>query len=565
MKKFKLIFVLIFVFAFSAVFLTACGSDEAAADDELYELVFLRDYDVSDTEQFAYRNQFRNYVEENFGITWHDIHFAGDMQQRLMLELAGGNFPSVINPRDTNVLRAYAEAGALINLGELLEQYAPNVLERHADRLPVWRAMSGMNDGNIWAMTFWQPDQMGARAMPQLQWLIRSDILEQQGFPEIRDENDFLEVIRRGLEDNPTTNGRPTIGFSHPLNAWGTAGLQVLTYTYNLGRLSHYTFNRGMIFDPYINEFIDVTSDHGYRNGLEFFNLLWRDGIFDRDSVTDDWDDFERKMREGQILSAFFLTWPWDYDFNPALEAAGAPFRYVPMTFQLTSQRERNETMIVPQNSGEVWSSIAITTNAEHPERIARLLNWQASEEGMIRAGWGREGVDFTVENGRRVPTQEHFDRMANDPSYIHELFGPSDFGFFLGVDPSGQSYRITHDADVVAMRLDPIVRSVWEQYGWSGSYEMFYHNANFTFDDTHQVGLKGAVPTLTDALHRNWEIMDAATHDATMQLVTASSVEVFNQLFDDMQARRAELGLHEMLELWNAEYIELRRIHGFD
>ena len=569
--KIKLsILISVFLFFTSIALLTAGGARAASrqpglGDDEYYELMFLRDYDVAEREQNADKSVFRNYVKEKFNIGWREIHFAGDMQERLMLDLAGGNYPDIINPRYTNVLKAYAEAGALLNLGELLEKYGPNVLKRHAERLPVWKAMSGTNDGNIWVMTMWQPDLVGARSLPELQWLIRSDILEQQGYPQILDENDLYEVLRRGLADNPTTNGRPTVAFSQPLNSWGTNGLQCITYTYNMGRSSHMTFNRGTVFDFDANEFIDVTLDHSYRNGLEFFNRLWRNGLYDRDAVTDGWDEFEAKMREGRALAAFFYVWPWNYDFNPNLQLNNAPYRYVPFAMQLSSQRERKETMIYPQSAGEVWSSIAITKNAKNPERIAKLLNWQASDEGMILAGWGREGVEYTIVNGRRVPTEEYFYRTENDPNYGYELYAPSEFGFYLGVDNNGQSFRITNDAYVTNRTLDPIVKNVWAQYGWTSSYDMYFQNKNFVMDTNHQIDLKAAVPTLTPELHRNWEIIDADTHDFTMRLITAASPEAFNQIFKDMLARRAELGQGEIVRLWNAEYKEMRRFYGLD
>ena len=543
---------------------TAGNTSTAEAGEEYYELIFYRDYDVSDSEAMADRNAYRNYVLENFNIGWQEIHFAGDLQERLMIMLSSGDYPDIINPRQTAILRAYADAGALLDMGELFEKYAPNVLSRHADRIPIWKSISGMNDDKIWAMTMWEPNQTGVQGGPMLEWLFRSDILEQQGYPEIRDENDIYELLKKGLEDNPTTNGQPTVAFSHPLNAWGTSGLQCITYAYNMGRLHHMTFNRGMVFDFGINEFIDVAQDYSYRDGLAFFNRLYRDGLYDRDAVTDDWDEFESKMREGRILGAYFFVWPWDYDFNPALKAAGAPFRYVPMTAMLSSQREKGEKKIYAQNSGEVWSSTAITINAKYPERIAKLMDWQASEEGMLLAGWGREGIEYTVEDGRRVATENYFDRLENDPEYTYELFAPSEFGFYLGVDNNGQSYRINYDADVISRSLDPIVKDVWAHYGWTNSYDMYYKNS-FIMDETEEVDLKNAVPTLTDDQHRDWERIDADTHDFTMQLITAASPEAFDQIYEKMLARRAELGHKDILKTWNEEYKELRKIYGFD
>ena len=585
MKDFKKMFAMLIAVVMVAVVLVACrgngeeenevtnnetggnettnnetGNDNEDVDERPFiELTFLRDHDTSERDAFMDDQFVRQYILERFNIGFREIHYSGDMQEWLMLRLAGGDFPDIINPRQANILQAYAEAGALINMGELFAEHAPTVLERHAERLPVWRAMSGMDDDQIWAMTMWEPNLTGTNAGPHLQWLIRSDILEQQGFPEIRDENDIFDIIQQGLIDNPETNGQPTVGFSHPMQAWGTDGLRTLTYTYDMGRLTHTTANHGMVFDFEANEFIDVTTDHAYRNGLEFFNRLWREGLFDRDSITDGWEEFEAKMREGRALAAYFLVWPWDYDFNPALAAADADFRYVPITAQLSSQIERGERMIYPQRAGEVWSSVAITTNAQYPERLAELFEWQASDEGMIMMGWGREGYEFEIVDGRRVATDYFFERSETDPNYPHNiLFGPSEFGFFLGVDDNGQSFRITHDPDVVARTVDPIVRHVWEQMGWANSYELYNDNF-FEFDETtYHIGLKRSMPSFSNAQLRDWERMNTATHDFTMQLVTASSDAEFDSIFEELLDRRRELGILEFLEEWNAEYREL-------
>jgi hypothetical protein len=250
-------------------------------------------------------------------------------------------------------------------------------------------------------------------------------------------------------------------------------------------------------------------------------------------------------------------------EWNKELEKADAPFRYIPYPAQLTSQREHNEEKVYTQNSGEVWSSTCITKNAKYPERIAKLMNWQASEEGMILLGWGREGVEYTIENGKRVATPQYFEKLKSDPGYVFELGGPSEFGFYLGIDANGQSYDINHDADVAMKIVDPIVKEVWAKYGWSNTYDMYYKNKNFVMNDTEQVDLKNGVPTLSDDQHKNWEKIDAATHDFTMQLITAESPEAFNKIFDDMQKRRAELGHGEILEIWNKEYKELREFYG--
>jgi putative aldouronate transport system substrate-binding protein len=539
---------------------------EAAAPgmdrSQYYEITIYMDSMDPKTEELAGKNSFRKLLKEKFNFGYKAVLYPGDVQEQLMLMLAAGNYPDIVRLYTSKAARAYGQAGALVELGPLMDKYGPNFKARHESRIPAWKAFSGMNDGKVWLWTYWQPELSMGVSSPYLEWIIRSDILEQQGYPNIKDEFDMYDVLKKGVQANPTTDGYPTLGFTHPLAAWGTNGLYCIVMSFNLGRLHHMSLNHGSIYDFDQKKFIDVATDYSYKDGLKFFNLLYRDGLYDREAVTDDYDAFTRKMESGRGLSNFFYM--WDYrGWNVALAQAGKPYRYIPYPLMLRSQREKGEYKGYTINSGEVWTSCAITKNAKSPERLMEVLDWQATEEGLVACGWGMEGVQYAVRNGKRYATQEHLDRLQKDSDYRFTYGGIMELGFFGGLDANGQCYLMDEDADYVALSMDPVLKGVYAKYGWSGFRDMYRQNKNFKLIYDLPLDIKNAAPSFSYDQEKQWEKIDAMTHDYTMKLVTARNEAEFESLFQAFLQRRNEMGLPALIAQWNKEYANLRMEYG--
>ena len=566
MKAKKTLALLVACVLIASLAVVGCASESAGGvPEEYYELTLLWGNDPAKYEEYRDVNSYRQYLKDHFNFGYNLVMVPGDMKEKLTLMLAGGDYPDIVSFQYTDIFKAYVEAGALLEFGPLMEQYAPNTRERCANFIPYWKAMSGMDDGKIWGYTGFYPYYAAGVSSQWNEWIIRSDILEQQGYPVIKDENDLYEVLAKGLTDNPKTGDFDTVGFAQPLASWGTNGLQCITYSYNLGRLSHDTFRYGMVYDYGQSKFIDVTSDYSYKDGLAFINKLWNSGLYDRDAVTDDYNAYSEKMSQGRVLSGFFYIWDM-YNWNVALAAAGKDYRYVPIPFMLASQKAHGERKVYPEPAPNVWCSFGITKNAKYPERIMEVINWQHSEEGMIFSGWGEEGVNYTVENGLRVPTESFLKNIQDpdNPDFGFTFGGIPDFGGFNGIDANGQSYYIYNDADLAMKDQDPKILEIFQKYGFNNYFELYNNNPNFGYAIEGTIDLKTTM-ALTDDQAKAWEKIDAATHDYTMKLITAPSEEAFNAIFAEMQARRNELGQQELIAQWNKEYPEKKAALGIE
>jgi len=507
-------------------------------------------------------SHFYSHLYDYFNVSIRYLQI-NDAIENLSLMLASRTFEDFVFPRNTDMLRAYIEAGALLELSELFTEHTPNIVERNSQFWPVLRSFSG--DGGMWVFNTHQPNFTNGFATPWLEWIVRVDILEQQGWPNIFDENDFFDVLAQGLVDNPyTIQGFPVTAYAQPLAAWGYNGLLCSTYQFALGRNNHMFFNRGMLYDIQYGHFIDATAEHSYRNGLEFLNRLWRYDMYHRDAVTNGWDEFEEKMLQGRVLSSFFYTWPME-QWNTRLRVEfDLPYRYVPVPFMLTSHHEAGDRKIYFTNAPEIWTSAGITTNVQDLERTLAIMDWQASDEGMLLRGWGVEGVNFEVmEDGWRTPTQwqREIEEMPEGTERRQRgwtMSGTDMFGFYGGLDANGQHWQLGNCARWAVERMDPIVRNYLEVHGWSSFTDMYTNNPNFDYAIEATIAFRQAAPSWDEEWDRAWTRIESATHAFTLRLITAESEAAFDAIFNEMQERRDAYGLQTMLELWNPEFQEI-------
>lgn len=583
LKRFKKIMAAALTAAMLTGCLAGCGGSEAETNEnnpggtetaeageidrsEYYEVTIYGDGVDPKFAEMQEQNPLFVAIKEKFNMGFKFEKIPGDAKEFGALKLAGGDYPEVIRLYDSSLIKSYVEADALIELGPLMEQYGPNFKASNEELLPTWKMLSGVNDDKIWVYTSWEPDRKIGTSSPRLEFVVRSDILEEQGWPELNTEKDLLNVLEQGLKDHPETDGKPTVGLSVPM-AWGDIGMLVVQGIHTLGSPSLDVFNQSVWggYDYNQGKFVDVKRDPAFKEGMKFWNDAWKRGVLDKEAVTDTTDTFTEKMSQGRPLAGYYAVWGAD-GFNATFAQEGRDYRYVPVSIMLESQIERGDSKYQFTLSPSAHSAMAITKNAKHPERIMEVLDWLATEEGKLLYGWGVEGEHYTVENGKRVATPEFMDKYYNDPDYKHSFGGPrgnAGLGFVNGFDENGQIYTIENDPDVVAAAMDPIVKNVYEQYGYSNIYEMYRNNPKIKFDDTKSSDIKTITATLTDDQIKTVEKVKSVSADYALKMILAETDEEFDQYLEEVIAETDELGLPAIIEQWDAEYKSLCEQYG--
>ena len=192
---------------------SSAGTDSKATStaSEAKKEDYVIDYLIPGAEDTkAMDNEIGKTIYNKFGIQVNVVGYAGDWGEKCAAFLAASNYPDMIQLQGNEMVKKYIKAGAAVALDDLAKQYAPNFLSFYKDSIPYWKAAS--DDGKLYKWTANTPDVEHATT-PCFDMIIRSDILEQQGWPEVLNEDSYVNLLKKGLAANPTTDNADTLGF----------------------------------------------------------------------------------------------------------------------------------------------------------------------------------------------------------------------------------------------------------------------------------------------------------------------------------------------------------------
>ena len=339
------------------------------------------------------------YIEDQFGISFNYSTYSGDLLEKQALMLAGGDYNEIQYMQGQTMVQQYINAGALLNLDDY-KDLLPDFYERYADLIPYWRAAA--NDGGLYKWEVATPREL-PDTYPHHDIIVRTDVLEYYGYPELVSASDWIEFLEKAIQDFPENyNGEPTVGLTVPFaESWGIAGLSGVAF--EKGGTYLYCGDDYFVFNTETNAFEDYVECPDVKESFEFFNTLYQKGILDEECFTDLSDQTHEKLASGRAIAAWYVTWEIA-GANSALSDAGHDeIQYIELPFQLDSQI--GEPRNAPVVNSYPYMSYGITTNCSDPERFCKFLNWCCTDEGQMVIQSGLEGLHYTYEDGIRVPT----------------------------------------------------------------------------------------------------------------------------------------------------------------
>lgn len=533
---------------------TASTSEaETTTEPEEYRIPVLVSNSTVSSSDETYVGQL---IKEKFNVVFDYEIYAGDMLEKTNLQLAGGDYSDIVNVQWDNNVVNWIDANAVIALDDLVAEYGGDFAKVHEDEIPLWRMASA--DGKLYKWETSAGLTEGASVMNDV-W-IRSDVLEALGWPKLVSSDDWIEAIKKGKELFPSTDeGLSTEGICIPFGeSWGMALTQIFNEKGGLsGALGGTDCAQ---YDPVNEVYVDMISSYTKEN-LQFYNKLWRENLMDKESFTMTASNMSEKMNTGIPIAVFYAGWGAN-SANKNLKSTGREDQaYVPMTIQSPTQYAEKTT----RNLG-VWHSNSInswmiTDNAKDPERIMQVINWFSTEEGMNAIGWGEEGVHYTVEDGKKVPTQEFID-LYNAGGEEYNKIGFSSFPF------SGVLDRTTiRDGQYNSILLDPVVvksgysereNEVLEQYGLETFVDM-WHGAFVESElrDYYFVAPAATIPVEND-LAKVQEKVVQNRNDYAVKLIKAESDEEFEQIWNELLEKHEALGAAEVIQFKNDQLKEM-------
>ena len=447
------------------------------------------------------------------------------------------------------------EAGLLLDISGMMEQYAPNILKNY----PLLLEKAKIQFGNGTAVY-----ALGSEAVPTTTDLQieggtdswwgpygRWDLYAKLGYPEIKTIEDLVPVLKAMHDLEPVNaDGEPTYAMSL-FKDWDGGTMMAATQFYAIfgyGDQWNYVF-------PHATEdsYITLLDEDGiYFRTLKFYFDLNQLGLLDPDSITQTYGEVTTKEQTGRVLFNWFN--PIKSNFNTAERLAdGKAVTLLPMSTQCNYGYTGK-----PYGYGR---TVSIGANCEQPERLLKIIDWIFSDEGLMEVNNGPKGVTWDYdENGVPTLTELGWACYNDQMTEIPAEFGGGTFyegmnkGFY--VYPSlnnnlANGYPANRDLwPCVLSREMPEVLKDWSEHhgGALTSIQALINKGNIVKTINQAVFSTEPALQMNAILQQKSSQVGSILTEYNWKMVLAADEAEFNALKTEMVEKAKGLGYDEIV-----------------
>lgn len=481
-------------------------------------------------------------ITEATGVTLKMEYPVGDIKEKVGIMLASGEYPDMMFLGGE--MGPFVEAEALMDLTDKIadSKNISKMVEGYVNRLKY-----SMEDQSIYALpgygafdAKWEPSQ-GT-------WISHKAVMD-AGYPDIKTLADVEKIISDYVAANPTVDGQPTIGLSFATDDWrwqssvGNAS----------GAVTGLAADGNWYIDPETYEATYRFALDSHREYYRWLNHMNDTGLLDPEVFTQKYDQYSAKIAAGRVVALQDEGWQIREGQN-ALRAAGKDeLMYGIYPAQLDDKTISGDFIEKGYVAG---MGMSISSTCKDPDRAFAFLDWMASDEGQILNNWGIEGVNYTIEDGKRVISEEEWASRTTDPEYGKK----TGVGVYLypfpawgkGVlDPSGQSYN-TATTESITNNYTATEKEVLAKYDATMWRDLYPTAEELGRTDPWGYAWQMTIPDTSEVPVIVTKLLDL-TKKYIAQSVTAAPEE-FDAIWDEFQTEMVNAGLDEATE----EYTKL-------
>lgn len=482
---------------------------------------------------------------KRLGIRLDCDFYATDWETQLTLKVAGDELPDLLMGCSMNVsdVNEWGAEGYFLDLSKYMD-LMPN-LKAYFEEYPELEAYCTTSDGQIYGLPRMRVDMTDrlTRSFVNRQWL------ENLGLSTPTSIDEYYNVLKEFKEKDANGNGDPNdeIPLLFTSNDGGYTSIErTLLDAYGI-----FTNDINYILQADENDKVQLanTSDT-YREYLKFLNKLYKEGLMEQEAFTITGDEVTTKQQDDVYGSFGCGSAPFvmankdiSYDANWVALAG--------LTSDVHTEREVGIASPV-QNA----ILVAVNGNTANPEALARFIDYFYTEEGMLAAVKGYDGVTFDMVKDELLDTE------------VPEMRVPDGYS-------SGEEYRykgsiINEALNLVEKNIDRLAmfnsdREVLEKpefiekYGWAALVVDAYKADGVTGVDAYPV-----VSYTSDEI----ETRGAVFKDITTYLEQARAQFVTGELdldkdWDTYISTLDQMNLGGLLEIEQAAYDRYISVKG--
>ena len=224
-----------------------------------------------------------------------------------------------------------------------------------------------------------------------------------------------------------------------------------------------------------------LEEDSLYKQMLSINNQLYREGLFDPESISQNFDAYNTKLTSGRYLMAL---WGWlAPNFNTP-ERLEQEVGFVQMSIGDDAPVVQAGIMA---GGNRVW---AIGSNAQDPDRVLEILDWLCSTDGIMTYHNGPQGLTWDYdENGMPYGTEYGWQAWRD----VENTDVPAEWGG--GKYRDGQS--ALNNTTVMANAMDPEGGFYYNHEAWEDGIELLENPLRLAWGEEYANGARTGVEFL--------------------------------------------------------------------
>ena len=335
-----------------------------------------------DWSQLAVIDEYAN----RLGIRLDCDFYETDWETQLTLKVAGDELPDMLIGCSMNVsdVNEWGGEGYFLDLSQYMD-LMPN-LKAYFDQYPELEAYCTTSDGHIYGLPKLKVDMTDrlTRSFINKQWLDNLGL----SMPTSIDE--YYDVLVAFKEQD--ANGNGDLDDEIPLLFTSDSGGYTALEKTLLDAYGIFTTDPNYVLQADESGKVELANiNDTYKEYLKFMHRLYAEGLMEQEAFTITGDEITTKQ-QGDVYGSFgcgsapFVMANKDISYDANWMALSG------MSSELHPKREASIASPV-QNS----ILVAVNGNTEYPEALARFIDYFYTEEGMLSATKGYDGVTFDM------------------------------------------------------------------------------------------------------------------------------------------------------------------------
>ena len=492
------------------------------------------------------------YVADQAGV---EIRYVYLTPEEYASAMSSGDLPDIVATQ--NNLATIIENGVALNAAPYLEEYAPNLLQGDVGvTCNVLKQFSSEED-----TFYFFPARIGYNGVgfdnetSQRGYVVRWDYYKELGYPPIRNEDDYLNVLTQMHANHPfTEDGYPTYLYgTSNFNGYETAFRSELSLDYWVA----YKYQNNIFTNKIYDGYTDPDHSMWWANKI-WHNKLFRagaaDGSYDTDIFTQTSEQYYAKCARGQYMGLHSVRGDLYSESAKADPETLSGYATVPTD---AANYYTNVYQLLGNGSGYMWF---ISANTRHLEAALRLFNCMADPDIVRVMTLGEKGVtwDYDADGALRMTEygQEQLDAYkagSTDPDNYYVQWGsfdklPSNWpvlrdnmkhpdGCLIDFATISREYK-------AATIKNNISRDMCEHYGVELPTDAFYQAGGLDFRNDCGEAITSCMSSLNREQLQILSEADAILQDAQLDLILAETDGEFEAIRDE--ALRKIVGLGE-------------------